>query len=140
MDWRKLQFWRTPTPVAGTPRCEVISEHEPTNPEQGDEAVVDALRKAGADLSQARDVLHYFYFPNEANAEDVAAEFRRDGFSVRDPLPIDDGTNSPNPWSVRATVNAIVSAAAAQESTCRFRTLAFRYNGEYDGWEAAAKP
>ena len=139
MDWQKLQFWRTPAPKA-TPRFEIVSEHDPTNSEQGDTAVVDALCKAGADLSQAREVAHYFYFSNELDAEAVAGELQREGLSVRDPIRIDDGTNSPNPWSVRAMINAVVSVRSAQESTSRFRALAFRHHGEYDGWEAAAKP
>jgi hypothetical protein len=140
MDWRKFQCWRRAALVEATPRYEIVSKHDPTNLEQGDAAVVDALRDAGADLSQPREVLHYFYFSNEVDAEAVTTELRRDGFIVRDPVSIDDGTNSPNPWSVRATINAIVSIRSAQESSSRFRALASRHHGEYDGWEAAAKP
>jgi hypothetical protein len=140
MDWRKLRFWRTPTGMAATPGCEIVSEHDSTNPEQGDAAVVAALRKAGADISQPREVLHFFYFPNKAHAEEAAAELRREGMNVRDPISIETGTDTPNPWSVRATINAVVSLAGARECSSRFRALASQHNGEYDGWEAAARP
>jgi hypothetical protein len=138
MDWRNFLFWQKPTQPTGMLNYEILASG--TDIFEEEQLVVDELRKAGADLSQPREVLHYFYFPSEPNAEIVAAELRLDGFRVEDPLQIAPVEETPNPWRVRAVMNVVVAVESAQALTNRFRALASSYGGEYDGWEAAAKP
>ena len=139
MKWQKLRFWRRRNQLPEPLSYHVLAEHHDHTPE-GDAQVVDGLRQAGADLSKRREVIHYFYFPNIESAESVAVELRRNGFDVEDPLQIAAVEEAASPWRALATSNVVVTAASAQETTERFRTLASRYGGEYDRWEAAAKP
>jgi hypothetical protein len=107
---------------------------------EADRLIVDELRKAGADLSQPRDVRHYFYFPSARSAESAAEELSRDGFRVEPPLQTGASGESANPWKVLATTQSVVSVERVRWTSIFCRELAYRFGGEYDGWEAAAKP
>jgi regulator of RNase E activity RraB len=140
MDWQKLQFWRKPSEAPPKLDYEVIAEYEAADTGEGDRLVVEALVNAGADLSQSREVLHYFYFSDKKTASSVVTELRQEGFEVEAPLQIAPVEEARNPWRVLATVETVVNLGMAQASTRRFRSLAAQHGGEYDGWEAAAKP
>lgn len=140
MNWPKLLFWQKPAATSASPSYEVLGEYQSTESLEEDRLVVEALLKAGADLSQPREVLHYFYFSNEVNAESVAAELRRSGFVVEGPCQAGAAGETPNQWRVIAKTVTVVSLDSAYEHTSRFRALANQSRGEYDGWEAAATP
>jgi hypothetical protein len=135
MNWRELLFWKKPAHSNPAPRLEIGE----TTPLDGDQSVVDGLREAGSDLSKPREVLHYFYFPDQEKAKSAAAELRQEGSSVDEPIRT-TADRSANRWRVLAEINAVVSISSAQETSNRFRALTSRHGGEYDGWAAAATP
>ena len=100
-----------------------------------DRLVIEALRQAGADLSQPRDVRHYLYVPNEKIATFLGPRIEQIGFAVetqacRRRLQLAD----PDQWL------AVVTEEQIAEFRKTFETLAEKAGGEYDGWEAAATP
>jgi len=117
--------------------CHCPKDCQTTSPAEEDASVIDALRVAGADLLQPREVLHYFFVRNKEQAEHLAAELRRDGFRVENPVD----AHSVLPWvGVFAEIIAVVNLESAEKTTSRFRALASRFGGKYDGWEAAETP
>jgi hypothetical protein len=130
MNWQKLCFWRKPTP----------SISEPLDRTHADLLVIQRLESAGADLSQKREVLHYLYLPSLQAAGEVARELRAEGYEVEQRPAADAGNSPPNPWLVLAKMEDIVDGPHVEQATARMSSLAARYAGEYDGWEAAAEP
>jgi len=107
---------------------------------QGDQLVIDNLRKLGANFAQPRELIHFLYFPTEDAARQVAEELKRRGYSVTQaPAP---GMDKPrlNPFSVIAASRVVVNSGAIQEFRQFFEQLAEFHQGEYDGWEAACEP
>jgi hypothetical protein len=49
-------------------------------------------------------------------------------------------TTDPNQWAVVGRVDAIVNEQTVEAARLRFEELSRLHGGEYDGWEAAAKP
>jgi len=139
MNWRKFMLGEKATATIPGLDDEIVIK-PPATTSKGDEHVLAKLAESGADLSQPREVLHYFYFPTQEDAAIAAAELRRDGFQADNPLLIGPPSLNRNPWRVLAAANVIVSLSSAQETTRRFRKLAAQHGGEYDGWEAAAHP
>jgi hypothetical protein len=93
------------------------------------------MMEDGADLDQARHVLHYSYFLAEAIAAVARDEMAQAGWSasVDEPLP-----DFPGQWSVKAErTDAVLTPDFVRESTDFFEALAVRHAGEYDGWEAS---
>lgn len=112
---------------------------EERSPELGlkykDLAVLGQLMEAGADLDNPRHVLHYLYFPDQADALAAAEEAQAEGWQAdaREPLP-----EYPDQWSVVCERDeAVLTADFVRESTDFFESLAARNQGEYDGWEAS---
>jgi regulator of ribonuclease activity B len=100
----------------------------------GDRLVLDQLRRAGADLSQPREVLHYAYASTRDGADALAAAVRGDGYDVE---VRDSATGGPRPWLVLATAQRVVDEQTAEAATRRFTELAGEHGAEYDGWEAS---
>src|SRR6266496_3795519 len=109
MDWKKLRFWQKPSSTVPKLDYNILAKYDGADTAEGDRLVLDALVKAGADLSLPREVLHYFYFPDEANARSVAVELRQGGFEAEAPLQTAPVEETRNPWRVLATVNTVVS-------------------------------
>jgi hypothetical protein len=104
----------------------------------GDAMILEQLRRAGADLSLPREVIHYLYLPNETAAQTAADRLRPVGFTIEvRPIP---GAPGPNPWLVQATIEQVLTDDAVATARRLFTQLAVATSGEYDGWEAAAKP
>lgn len=101
----------------------------------GDQAVLDELRDAGADLSQPREVRYYLYVDEQEEAEQVAAQVRHGDRSVT-VEPSADGSE----WLVLVTENVIVDAATLAARRSEFEGVLGSVGGEYDGWEAAVDP
>ena len=109
-----------------------------TTPAEGDQLIVQRLRRLGVDVSQPREVVHFVYFPTEEDAEAAASELREDGYTVEVQPSADAETSPPNPWLALARKNAVVDEASVEVMRPRFEALAAARSGEYDGWEAAA--
>jgi len=136
MDWKKLLFWRK----TDAHDYEVLGNYDPARIEDGDRQVIEQLQRTGADLSKARDVKHYLYVPTARAQSQTAAALRRDGYTVDERLAADASENPPNKFLVLASIDAVVSAQSVEEMRKVFEKLALEHGGEYDGWEAAAKP
>lgn len=122
-------------------------EEQPPPPEQvahfntadeGDRLILEELRSLGADLSKAREVLHYLYLPTEAAAAEASQEARHQGYTTE--IRPAAGPPGPNPWLVLATKDEILSVESARASREAFTALGTAHGGEYDGWEAGATP
>jgi regulator of ribonuclease activity B len=100
---------------------------------EADLAILEQLMKLGADLSQPREVNHYFLFQDQKVASKVAREY---GKNWQTEIRKDaDGR-----WSVRLTHLAIVTSDDFAEVRASLKRVAAALDGRYDGWEAAAKP
>jgi hypothetical protein len=98
-----------------------------------DLAVLGALMKNGADLSQSRHVIFYSYAPEADVAQAMSSEATAGGYTgeVREPLP---GSEQ---WSVVCETHAVTSPDFVRAADDFFQALADRHGAEYDGWEAS---
>ncbi len=115
---------------------------EARSPELGvkykDLALLGQLLQQGADLHQPRHALYYLYFPSRLAAESGGEEGRAGGYDceVRDPLP-----EYPDQWSVVCErPDAVLNPDGVNAADDLFQGIADRLGGEFDGWEAAARP
>ena len=108
----------------------------PKTPEEADALALKQLEGRRADLTQPRHVIHFLYFHEEADARE-AAELAK---SANWHATVEEPGEADVEWTVRADGNRVVSAATIASFRAWFEHLAEDHNGEYDGWEAAAKP
>jgi regulator of RNase E activity RraB len=94
-----------------------------------DERVLDHLAELGCDPSSPREVRHFLYLPERACADAVAEELRSDGWLTR-------VEQSEGMWLVVATRVRTLTLELVQQTRSRLESLAGRYGGLYDGWEA----
>ncbi len=108
----------------------------PKTQEEVDRLVLRQLRARKADLTRPRHVIHVVYFDREAEARAAAEEAERAGWNAtveapREPI---------NQWCLTADAMRVVDATTVPGFRAWFERLAEEHRGEYDGWEAAAKP
>jgi len=103
--------------------------------DQQDEQVMAALRHAGADLSQPREVIHYLYLPTEAATHAAVARIDRDDRFVHAVIDPETGKSR-----IKMTHTAVVTLDAMRALRLELESAAAEGGGEYDGWEAAATP
>jgi hypothetical protein len=101
-----------------------------------DGLVLAQLAHAGADLTKARHVLHFLYFPDGASAQRAAAELDDAGYETS-VAPPDEGVEQ---WALRAEATRVVGPDTVGAFRAHFERVAAEHGGEYDGWEAAAQP
>jgi regulator of RNase E activity RraB len=109
-----------------------------TTPAEGDRLVIGELRRAGADLSRPREVLHYLYLPTEDAAKQARDTLRSEGYTAEVRPAADAETGVPNQWLALARIETVVDEAMIDRARERLELLAVEHGGEYDGWEAAA--
>jgi hypothetical protein len=112
------------------------------SPETGlrykDLALLGQMLKAGADLRQPRHALYYLYFASRDDAEAGAVQGRAAGYecTVSEPLP-----EYPDQWSLRCERHdALLDIDGVRGADDLFQGIADGLRGEFDGWEAAARP
>jgi regulator of ribonuclease activity B len=100
-----------------------------------DRETLDAMKAQGADLSKPTEMSFYLYFPAEDDAENAAAELRRSGYAaeVRPPLPDFDE------WLCYVTREMVPSATGIDDARSKLESVANRFGGDFDGWEAAIR-
>lgn len=100
-----------------------------------DRETLDAMKKHGADLSKPTEISFYLYFPAEDDAENAAAELRRSGYGaeVRPPLPNFDE------WLCYASREMVPTPKGIDDARSELESLADRFGGDFDGWEAAVR-
>lgn len=101
-------------------------------PNSLDRETLDAMKAHGADLSKPTEISFYLYFPAEDDAESAAAELRRSGYEaeVRPPLPNFDE------WLCYATREMLPSPEGIDNVRSELESLADKFGGDFDGWEA----
>ena len=105
----------------------------PADERAADEAVIEQLRKAGSDLTQPTEVIHFVYLPDEEAARAFVREVEDRGFAT---TALEPDRDAPV-WSVQATHELVVSIESITEARERLTGAAERHGGFYDGWEAA---
>lgn len=104
--------------------------------QSGDEMVIEQLVKAGADLRQARDTVHYLYFQSEEGANLAAAKLRAHGLTANAKA----AAAGNDPWVVIANHEYVVNVDSIRDIRLVAEEAARAGGGDYDGWEAAATP
>ncbi len=102
-----------------------------------DLAVLGQLVKAGAQLEQPRHARYFLYFRSRADAERAGQDVLDHEFEVevRDPLP-----NYPGLYALVCERHGIVlDTDTVRDNSDYFASLADRFQGEYDGWEASVR-
>jgi regulator of ribonuclease activity B len=107
----------------------------PPGPEL-DRLSLKELRGRGADLTRPRHVLHFLYFADESAARRAAEAVAAAGYEVSVIGP-DERVSE---WGVRAETTRVVNESTVHAFRSWFQQVAAEHEGEYDGWEAAAKP
>jgi Regulator of ribonuclease activity B len=122
-------------------------DDEPVDPEarspqlgvkNKDLALMGQLLQQGADLHQPRHALYYLYFTSPDAAQSAAGDGQAAGYTceVRDPMP-----EYPGQWSVVCErQDAMIDPNGVIAADDLFQGIADRLGGEFDGWEAAARP
>lgn len=108
----------------------------PKSPQEADALALRQLAGRGADLAQPRHVIHFLYFTEEGDARAAADVVREAGWHAE----IADPTPNVEVWTLRADGTRIISTATVETFRAWFEHVATEHRGEYDGWEAAAKP
>jgi hypothetical protein len=99
---------------------------------EGDRQTLNALRKAGADLTRPTEVNFYLYFPTQAAAADAAAQAQTPELPAR-VMPGPDG----KAWLCFVSGTMVPTELAIRAASTRLQAVATSLGGEYDGWEAA---
>lgn len=107
----------------------------PKTPEEADRLALRQLAGRGADLTKPRHVIHYLYFPTERQARD-AGDAIGDAWRTNVEPPTEDIAE----WCLKADGDRTLAPDTVAALRSWFARLAAEHGGEYDGWEAAAKP
>ncbi|MFL5778223.1 MAG: ribonuclease E inhibitor RraB [Chloroflexota bacterium] len=110
-------------------------QREPPSKADLDAVVIQQLTKAGADLTQRRETLHYLYVPNEDDAGIAERNLSRGGRKI-EVRPAATGGS----WLVLITESMIVNPATIAGIRAELEDEALKFGGNYDGWEAALTP
>jgi hypothetical protein len=134
MGWRELFSWNKPqaAPAPASPQA--------GDKDLGDRLVLDELAKAGANLELPREIVHYLYLTSRADATVAAENLQLVGYSTAIGMDNSPDNPAPYPFLVRATARAVANRETIREARRIFEELAGKLDGDYDGWEAAARP
>ena len=122
-------------------------DEEPVDPEarspglgikNKDLLVLAQLMAQGAELTKPRHALYYLYFASKEAAQAGASAASAAGYTcdVRHPLP-----QNPGQWSlVCERSDAVLDPNGVNAADELFQGIADGLGGEFDGWEAAARP
>jgi len=103
--------------------------------EAQDALAIAKLAEAGADLDAPRTIWHFVYMAQGESAAAIADELRRRGFHIEQRHDTDAK------WLVLASHEAILSSATLASTRHSMEALIAELGaGEYDGWEAEARP
>lgn len=109
---------------------------KPKTTQEADALALRQLAGRGADLAQPRHVIHFLYFAEESDAHAAAEVSKGAGWSTT----VDPPGENVTVWTVRADATRIVSTTTVESFRAWFEGVAAEHRGEYDGWEASAKP
>lgn len=98
---------------------------------KGDKRVIDVLVQHGADLSKARRLRAYVYFPSEESAAAASEQLRQRGFLV------ETSKAKRRSWLNLVSIEMIVSEESISVMGDDLRQIAAEHGGTYSGWEAS---
>ncbi len=98
--------------------------------------IIGQLQKLGADLSRPRDTIVYLYFKTEDGARIAADHLSANAFDAQ----VRPAAAGNIPWVVVANRDDVVNPKSIDDLNMIAEEAASAGGGEYDGWEAAAKP
>lgn len=108
----------------------------PATPQEADQLVLRQLVGRGADLTKPRHVIHYVYFAEEVDARGAAHVIEEAEWETT-VSPPDERIAE---WSLRAEGYRVIGVMTVEAFRAWFEQIALDHGGEYDGWEASAKP
>lgn len=108
----------------------------PKTPQEADSLALRQLAGRGADLSKPRHVIHYLYFATEEDARSAAEAITEAAWTTA----VDPPSEAIGQWCVKADAHRTVAPDTVAAFRSWFESVAAEHRGEYDGWEAAAKP
>ena len=108
----------------------------PKTPQEADALALRQLAARGANMTKPRHVVHFLLFEDEADARGASETIRATSWSAR----VEPPTETRVEWAVRADDDRILSAETIASYRSWFEQIAAQHHGEYDGWEARAKP
>jgi len=108
----------------------------PKTPQEADALALRQLESRGADLSLPRHVIHFLLFEQERDAHAAASAVDGGSWTTR----VDAPGQTLAEWSLRVDGHRVVGPDTVATFRAQFEQLAAAHDGEYDGWEAAAKP
>jgi hypothetical protein len=114
----------------------IRSHGAPTTTEEADSLALRQLSGRGADLAQPRHVIHFLYFPAEERARAAADAIAEASWTAA----VEPPSETIAEWCVRADGHRTVGPDTVAAFRSWFEGVAAEHGGEYDGWEAAAKP
>jgi hypothetical protein len=96
---------------------------------EADEATLQALQRAGTDLTKETEVIFYLYFPTRELAARAAESIRNPTFvpEVKDKL-------------CQVNARIVPSLNTIRDASVRFHAVAATLHGTYDGWVAQGQP
>ena len=111
-------------------------QRPPKTPQDADALALKHLEKRGADLALPRHVVHFLLFPSEDSARAAAAQSETGSWAAH----VEPAPPPAEQWIVRVDGHRIVGRETVAAFRGQFEEIAASHGGEYDGWEAAAKP
>jgi Regulator of ribonuclease activity B len=114
----------------------IRNQRAPRTTQEADSLALRQLTGRGADLAQARHIVHFLYFPGEASARAAADTIADASWTAA----VEPPSETIAEWSVRADGHRTVGPETVAAFRSWFEDIAAEHGGEYDGWEAAAKP
>jgi len=100
-----------------------------------DQAALDAMRRAGADLTKPTRITHSLYMPSKTTAQWASDDLSQFGYEVKTTKA---GRSRPDQaLLLQAEKTAVPTTDYFRDSRNRFNALAVQWGGDYTGWTAA---
>ena len=104
----------------------------PTDPDQ---AALQALRKAGSDLTKPHPFDFYVYHSDQPGAAQICDQLAVEGFQTT----VREGAVA-GEWLCLANQQLVPTLENLSDMQSHLSNLAGKYGGEYDGWETVIVP
>jgi regulator of RNase E activity RraB len=112
--------------------CAQISDPEHKYNEQ----VISQLIKAGDNLTKPRKVQHWIYFKSANNRKEFIIFIQKKGYNIDH---FDLVKSDKFPYSLTFSKVNKVTYEAMNPVTKELKTIAKKYDGDYDGWETSVE-
>jgi hypothetical protein len=114
----------------------IRNQGAPKTPQEADSLALRQLAGRGADLAKPRHVIHFLYFAREADARAAAQSVAEGSWTAS----VEPPSEAIAEWCVKADGHRTVGPDTVAAFRTWFEGIAAKHGGEYDGWEAAARP